>query len=58
MVYVVRARDGASRLNLRRATRETAEMTAEILREQGYTDVEVLLRPKYPKSSFHEFALQ
>jgi hypothetical protein len=44
MVYLVRARDGASSLCLRRDTRESAEMTAVVLREKGYADVEIVTR--------------
>jgi hypothetical protein len=44
MVYLIRARDGASSLCLRRDTRESAEMTAVILREKGYADVEIVTR--------------
>lgn len=39
MIYLILARDGASKLCLRRDSRESAELTAVALRERGYTDV-------------------
>lgn len=42
MRYYVRARDGALNLHLARETREAAEMAAIVLKEKGYTDVEVV----------------
>lgn len=46
MVYFVRARDGASQLGLRRDSRESAEVTAVVLREKGYSDVRIESRQK------------
>ncbi len=44
MVYLIRARDGASKLCLHRDSRESAETTAIVLRERGYSDVEIEAR--------------
>ena len=51
MVYLIRARDGASSLCLRRDTRESAEITAVILREKGYADVEIVMRQEPQKAA-------
>ena len=51
MVYLIRARDGASSICLRRDSRETAEMTAVLLREKGYADVEITTRQEPQKAA-------
>lgn len=50
MRYYVRARDGASYLKLGRETREAAELAALVLREKGYTEVEIV-ELKEPKQA-------
>jgi hypothetical protein len=51
MTYLIMARDGASRICLRRDSRETAEMTAAVLREKGYSEVTVEIRQAPQKAA-------
>lgn len=41
MRYCVRARNGASTLQLARETQDSAELAAIVLKEKGYTDVAI-----------------
>jgi hypothetical protein len=51
MAYLVQARDRAGSICLCRDTRESAEMTAVVLREKGYAGLEIVAREEPKKAA-------
>jgi hypothetical protein len=51
MAYLIQARDKAGSICLCRETRESAEITAVVLREKGYSEVQIIARQDPKKAA-------